>query len=207
MNLEFVQCPSGKWIPILNGTLLHSTVDPQKEAVSLVDREWERIASVKSLVVFGLGGGFHIRELLNRKKFEIVVIEAEKSLALSMREKDPELCGEIELLAGFPPPHIFSEASFVNAMRHSYAIVRHPASVRAAPYYYSSVSQIFSERTIIRLRQMCEGNKPLVQFLDSLDISNDQVLTLPMVQEAMVRRGSGLDKEGLIFMTLRELII
>ncbi len=124
-----------------------------------------------------------------------------------MREKNPELCGKIEILAGFPPPHIFTEPNFVNAISRSYAVVRHPASMRASPYYYTSVSQIFNERTVSRLKQLCDGHKPLIQFLDSLDISQDQVLTLPMVQEAMVRRGSGLDKEGLIFMALRELIV
>jgi hypothetical protein len=202
-----VQCSSGKWIPIVNGTLLHSAVDPQKEAAAFIDREWDRISLVKSLVVFGLGGGFHIQELLKRKKFEIVVIEAEKPLAQSVKEKNPELCAQVEILAGFPPPFIFSEASFVRAVGQSYAVVKHPASMRAIPYYYTSVSQIFNERTVSRLKQLCEGHRPLLQFLDSLDISQDQVLTLPMVQEAMVRRGSGLDKEGLIFMALRELIV
>jgi hypothetical protein len=207
LDLEFVQCTSGKWIPIVNGALLHSSVDPVKEASIWVDREWERIASVKSLIVFGLGGGFHIEELLKRKNFDIVVIEAERTLALAMREKNPQLCARVEILAGCPPAQITIEPTVVNAVGHSYGLLRHPASQRATPYYYSSVLQILNERTISRLRQLSETNKPLLQFFDSLDINSDQLLTLPMVEEAMVRRGSGIDKEGLIFMTLRELVV
>lgn len=207
MDLEFVQCAGGSWIPIVNGNLLHSSVDPEREAQVFIDREWQRIAPVKSLIVYGLGGGFHIAELLKRKNFDIVVVEAEKTLALAMREKNFAVCAKVEILAGVPPAHITSEIPVTSVMSHSYAVLRHPASVRASPYYYTAVSQILNERTLARLRQLSESNKPLVQFLDSLDINREQILTLPMVEEAMVRRGSGLDREGLIFMALRELVI
>ena len=54
---------------------------------------------------------------------------------------------------------------------------------------------------------MAEGNEGLVRFLSSLKINDDQILTLPMIEEAMHRRGTGLEREGLIWMTMRELML
>jgi hypothetical protein len=207
MDLEFLMGRTNQWVPILNGLLLHSSVDPAREAASFVNQEWPRIKDVQSLIVFGLGGGFHIEELLRRKKFDIIVVEAEKSLAQAMKEKKPELMKRIETLAGITPAQIYQEAGIIRAVSRSYAHVRHPASQRAAPFYYGPVLQVLSQRTLSRLCELSEGNPRLNQFLKSLNISTDQILTLPMVEEAMVRRGQGLEREGLIWMAMRELVV
>ena len=68
MEIEFVQLANlkgeGSWVPVVNSTLIHSAIDPFKEAKTFIDQEWERLKDNNSLIVFGLGGGFHIAELL-----------------------------------------------------------------------------------------------------------------------------------------------
>ncbi len=207
MDLEFLKCKDNQWVPIVNGTLLHSTVDPYKEARDLIDLEWDRISTVQTLIVFGIGGGYHIEEILSRKSLNIVVVEAEKDLAQAMAEKKPELFKKIEVLSGFPPAQIYLESKIISALSSSYAILLHPASMRVSSYYYNAVSQVLNQRTLVRLRELSQGNPNLNRFLKSLNISEDQILTLPMVEEAMARQGSGFDREGLIWMTMRELVV
>jgi hypothetical protein len=207
MDLEFVQCRTKRWVPIANGILLHSSVDPEREAAQLVEREWASLSGVKSILVMGLGGGFHLEELARRHDGPIVVIEAEKEMAQAMAEKNPELMGKIEVLAGVPPAQIPREEEIISVLSASYSVFKHPASFRISQYYYTAVMQTLNDRTLRRLRQLSAGNTKLQQFLDSLSISNDQILTLPMVEEAMARRGQGLEREGLIWMTLRELVV
>lgn len=211
MDIEFLSGSTKDgtkyWVPVANGRLLHSFVDPFKEAREFVDQEWDRIKLVRSVLVFGLGGGFHIAELLRRKNFNVVVLEAFPNLVRDVVEKNREMADQIEIIAGLPPAHVHKEPAVIEVLGHSFAILKHPASWHAAPFYYSAVTKILNERTLKALRQFSEKNPSLKKFLDSLEISEEQTLTLPMLEAAMIRRGSGIEKEGLIWMTLRELVV
>jgi hypothetical protein len=197
----------GSWVPVIKKTLVHSTVNPEKEAKIFVNVEWDRIKDAQSLVVFGLGGGFHISELLSRKEFQISVIEANGSLVKAMIEKWPELLNRIDVFADFPPFQLAAELQQSGAFSQTYALLKHPASIRLYPLFYKALLQFLNERTLSRLRELSQQNERLSKFFDSLDISEDQLLTLPMVEAALVRRGTGLDKEALIWMAMRELVI
>jgi hypothetical protein len=205
-GLEFLNSRHG-WIPVVNGTLLHSSVDPAKEARTFIDKEWSKIESVKSVIVLGVAGGFHIRELLKRKNFHVVALDSNRELVQAVLEKQPDFLQNADVLAGVPPAQICREAAIIKALSHSYAVLRHPATIRMAPFYYSAVSQILNQRTLTNLRSLSQGNPSLHRFLESLNISSDQILTLPMVEEAMARRQSELEREGLIWMAMRELVI
>jgi hypothetical protein len=207
MELEFIRLADNSWIPLLNKTLIHSSVDPHKEAAQLVDHEWERLKDVHTVIVLGLGGGFHIAELLKRKNFNIYVIEAEGALIAAMSERWPELMRQIDVFADYPSGQLIQEMQSSGAFTHTYATFKHPACVRVAPLFYKTIQHVLNDRTLFRLRELAGQNEGLSQFLDSLDINRDQVLTLPMVEEALIRRGKGLDREGLIWMTLRELVV
>jgi hypothetical protein len=211
MEIDFVKVPGldgpGSWVPVVNKTLMHSNVNPSKEAKILVDVEWERIKDAQSLVVFGLGGGFHIQELLNRKKFQISVIDANGTLVKAMLERWPELLNQIDVFADFPPFQLAAELQLSGVFSQRYALLKHPASVRLSPLFYKSLLQFLNERTLTRLRELTQQNERLARFFDSLDISGDQLLTLPMIEAALIRRGTGLDRESLIWMAMRELVI
>jgi len=207
MELEFIRLEDNSWIPLLNKTLIHSAVNPQREASSFIDHEWGNLKDVQTVIVFGLGGGFHIAELLRRKNFDVHVIEAEGSLIPAMNERWPDLMKQIDVFANYPSGQLVRELQDAGAFTHAYAVLKHPASVRIAPLFYKTIQLVLNERTLFRLRELVGSNEGLSQFLDSLDINHDQILTLPMVEEALIRRGKGLDKEGLIWMTLRELVV
>lgn len=206
-EMELLHCHDKYWVPIVQGNLLHSTVDPIREAKTFIDRHWKQIENVQSVVVVGLGGGFHIEEILQRKKVHIVVIECLKDLVVAIADKQPQLMKQLDVLASVPPSQLILEPTLLKALSHSYFILKHPASLRVHHYYYAAVIESLSSRTLLGLKELSQGCPSLNQFLDSLDICGDQTLTLPMVEEALVRRGSGLEKEGLIWMALRELVV
>jgi hypothetical protein len=211
METEFIQIAGkegeGSWVPVINQTLVHSSVNPIKEAKFLVDSEWEKIKDVKSIIVFGLGGGFHIAELLKRRNFDIFVVEAHRKLIEAMNLKWPSLMAQIEAVADHPPHLLMEFFQKSGAFAKPYAIFKHPASLRISPLFYKSVSQTLNDRTLSRLKDLAKENKKLTAFFESLDINHDQILTLPMVEEALIRRNSGLDREALIWLTMRELVV
>lgn len=207
MELEFIRLADDSWVPLINKTLIHSAVDPHKEASQLIDHEWDKLKDVQSIIVLGLGGGFHIAELLKRKNFNIFVIEAEKELISAMNARWPELMKQIDVFADYPSGQLVRELQSAGAFTNAYAILKHPTSIRLTPLFYKTMQAVLNDRTLFRLRELAGQNEGLTQFLDSLDINRDQILTLPMVEEALIRRGTGLDKEGLIWMTLRELVV
>jgi len=124
-----------------------------------------------------------------------------------MIEKWPDLLNKMDVFADFPPFQLASELQQSGAFARPYALLKHPASVRLSPLFYKSLLQFLNERTLSRLRELTQQNERLSRFFESLDISGDQLLTLPMVEAALIRRGTGLDKEALIWMAMRELVV
>jgi hypothetical protein len=206
MELEFLKSRTNSWVPLVEGTLLHSSVDPEREAENFIASEWDNLKNVRSVIVLGLGGGFHVQELLKRKAFDVVVIEASKNLVVQIGEKNPHILETMTLLAGLATDLIFKDSDILVACSRSFTVLKHPASFRLQHFYYAAILKEFNRRTINGLKKTSKGNEKIVHFFESLDINGDQLLTLPMIEEAMQRRGTGLGQEGLIWMTMRELI-
>ena len=206
MDLEFLRCKNKHWVPILNGTLLHSSVDPVKEAALWVEKEWAYVKDAKNVIVLGLGGGFHIQELINRGKNNILVIEGSRELVLAMTEKNPDLMRLVVCLGGVPPGQLCHETELLEHMAGSFAILKHPASIRVNPFYYTPTMQVLTERSFHALKEMAKENSGLTAFFNTLDLQSSDTIDLPTLEKAMIKRGTGLDREGLIWMTLRELV-
>lgn len=207
MEIEMIQSQCQSWIPLVNGILLHSSVNPKREAKQFIDQVWDRVSGVKNVVIFGLGGGYHINELLNRGKENILVIESSTQLAEAVLLKNPDLTSRVKVLSGVGPEEIHQHPEILKVLASSYGVIYHAPSVQLNKEYYSSVSDALSQRTLRRLRELTKENKSLNHFLEAIDLSEHQLVTLPMMEQAMKRNGSPLDREGLIWMTLRELVV
>jgi hypothetical protein len=207
MEVEFLRSRTGSWVPVVQDTLLHSTINPEAEAKNFIDSQWVNLKNAKSVIIFGLGGGFHINELLTRQAFEIVVIENSRELTRQLQEKSPKLFESIDVLSGLACDMVFKEPEIIKACSTHFTLLQHPASFRRAQFYYSSILKALNQRTVTGLRELTKGNEKLNRFLSSLDINGDQLLTLPMIEEAMHRRGTNFEPEGFIWMAIRELIV
>ena len=139
MEVEMVKSRTDSWVPLIDGILLHSTVNPEREAREFISNEWSLLKDTKSVIVFGLGGGFHVQELLARKDINIVVIEASRELASQMEAKNLKLVSQVTLLAGLPPDLVFKDAAITKCFASSFSILKHPASCRIFSSYYISI--------------------------------------------------------------------
>jgi len=207
MEIEMIQCHSQQWVPIVNGMLLHSSVNPVKEAKAFVDQVWDRIGAVHNVVVMGMGGAFHIQEMLNRGKKNIYAIESNTNLVKAVLEKNPDLNQSVTIVTGANASDIHQDPRILKAVSQSYSVVYHPPSVGLDKEFYQCISDNLSQRTLRRLRELTRDNSQLNHFLNSIDLTDHQVITLPMMERAIKRKGSQLDREGLIWMTLRELVV
>src|ERR1700721_2060247 len=97
----------------------------------------------------------------------------------------PELMNQIDVFADFPAHKLVDELNQAGVFSSTYSILKHPTCVRVNPIFYKNLQQILNDRTLCKLREMAAKNDRLSRFLESLDINHDQILTLPMVEEAL----------------------
>jgi len=205
-GLEFINAKDGGFVPVLDGKALHSTVNPKLEAEKLVRDEIEHLSGVRTVVVLGLGGGYHVEELRKAVPATVLVIEAEKDIALAVQDKNPGLLEEVQVIAGLSPSLLATEKDVLKAMSGGFGFFKHPASLRMRPAYYKSVLQMLTSRAFGSLKTLSSENPDLAKFFSSLEISEDENATLPRIEEAIQRRTQPLDEASMIWMALRELV-
>lgn len=206
MNVEMILGKNKQWVPLVDGKLLHSSVDPVREAKQFVDSLWSRIQNSQSLIVFGLGGGYHISELLSRKEFNIVVVELCHDVIQHMEVRNKNLMSKIEVVSTIGES-IGEIDSLLEAMASSFSLVTHRPSFSLFPERYETILEQINSRTAGKLVELTKQNQRLNRFFKSLNLEDHQIVTLPDVEGALNKRGEGLDKEGLVWMTMRELVV
>lgn len=149
------QAASGHWTLQVRGeaggdVLLHSRANPAAEAAA----QARRVAAegVSGFLVYGLGAGYHVQEILARAPLAARVAAFEKSIeslrmALALHDwADPIRAGRLLLLVDLSKPatvqrldrhvlHFFSKTE----------VVGHPASLAAFPSYYAEVRRAVEE--------------------------------------------------------------
>ena len=204
--LEFIESRGGHCVPVFEGRALHSIVDPILEAEKLVQTDIARLSRLRSVIVLGLGGGFHVDELLKTVPGHVIVIEAEKTIALALRRRTPHVFEKTTIIAGESPSKLAVSPEILDALSGSFGFFRHPASIRQRPDYYGSVTQLLTARTATQMTHLSRYNSNLSSFFSSLNLMPEEILTLPALESAMKRRGTGLDDASMIWLVLRELV-
>ena len=130
----------------VDGTLIHSRYNPRQEAAKLVDAARGARGTV---IVFGLGLGYHLQELLNRGADRLIVIEARQDVARAALDssivEQPDKC--LLFVARDPgdiardPGDIARDPAVVEAVAGGAELFKHPASVRLAPEYYERLEE------------------------------------------------------------------
>jgi len=80
--IQILEAKNGQPTLTVNDVLMHSRYDPYKEAVSFIDHHKAIYQGKDCVVAYGLGFGYHIKELLKRMTFDckLYVFEADAGI-------------------------------------------------------------------------------------------------------------------------------
>ena len=139
-NIEVEYTKHGYPVPINNGVYLHSIFDPQKEAKTFVDSQLNRINKSNTILVLGLGFGYHIDAIfnyLNKNQIEkeICVLEPSREL-IKKYEEFPNTLDRIKVFNPNSITELFEDIRFVNFLMNKPAILIHSNSFNQNKSFY-----------------------------------------------------------------------
>ncbi|MCC6278622.1 MAG: hypothetical protein IT289_11970 [Oligoflexia bacterium] len=201
----FKQSRTGFQVPELDGIALHSLVDPVKEAIQMVDAAMPRLMGARTVIVLGLGGGFHLDEIKRQITGNIVVIEARQELADEVLAKDPRRIDKDHVLVAPSTEDLLESSVLLEAMAQKFAIFKHAPSIRIASSYYSKINSLLTDRRIEFLKKMTLHNPRLYSFFERVEKSNSQ-FDVRAISKTIDLEGTEGDTE-LIVQVMRELIV
>jgi len=130
-----------------DGRLVTSKVDPWREAETWVARHAARVHDARTVLVFGIAGGFHVDRLCQRFPGKrIVVVEAESAFLSSPSQLIRDLAQSMTIHAGVDPPALLRLAEVEAAVKDIYVVLTHPQASRINPAYYRHASAVLLGR-------------------------------------------------------------
>jgi hypothetical protein len=209
--LEWKKAVDGSWVPSEQGLLLASGHNPKKEASAWCDRYKKRIEESESLVVLGLGGGYHIRELHERySDLRIVVIEKNSELVSQVVEKTGALPQTAGVFSPKRPGLLASELDVQDVLSSVYGLLRYSASIRPDPDYYHEVALWLMARSSEGLRAQINLRPKLREFFEGtpgLFAREGKSPNILEIENAIRARGFPLDRVDMTWLALRELVV
>ncbi|RLA64241.1 MAG: hypothetical protein DRQ88_05160 [Epsilonproteobacteria bacterium] len=194
-------------VPVINGIHLHSIYDPERESRDLLKENLGMISTKKTILVFGLGFAYHLKELVNYlknhwgKDFLIAVVEP---LDQTVSECDklgllpPE---NVLIFSGMEIKELYANTSFTNFLLKRPGILPHPSSLSFFNDYFK---ELMSQRatkdlgSIIELVNSPEIKKYLSDFSPSSSL--DHFLKTDLIEKPILN-----DPNDFLFHALKEL--
>jgi hypothetical protein len=139
--IEWIPTPSGDLVPWCDGRFICSKVDPWKEAERWVEACAARVRDVRSAIVLGVAGGFHLSRL--RQQFphlRLVVVERHAAFAQSPSTLVRDALAGTSVLWDPAPPSVLAVAEVREAVLGLYAVLSHPQAVRIDAAYYEQIA-------------------------------------------------------------------
>lgn len=90
-SVEFVQTSKGDLVSLVKGVQTCSFIEPQLEGQSWVEHYLENIRGRRTLVVLGIGSGYHIEALVKSSDAQILAIEKQPVLIESFKKSFSQL--------------------------------------------------------------------------------------------------------------------
>jgi hypothetical protein len=158
-SFEIETTKYGLKIPVVNGIHLHSIYDPEKEAKDLIKENLSMLSQKKAVLVFGLGFGYHLKELVAYfknhwgKDFLIAVIEP-----LNQTVSECETLGllppeNVLIFSGMEIGELYSNPSFANFLLKKPGILPHPPSLS---FYNDYFKELMLQRAPTNLKETLE---------------------------------------------------
>ena len=182
-SYEIETARDGLKVPVINGIHLHSIYDPEKEAKDLIKENLGMLGQKKAVLVFGLGLGYHLKELVAYlknhwgKDFLVAVIEP---LNQTVDECDklgmlpPE---NVLIFSGMEIEELYSNQAFVDFLLKRPCILPHPPSLSFYNDYFRDLMLQRAGKTLKKAIGLIE-NDEIKNYLSELspDFSLDYFL-------------------------------
>lgn len=166
-EVETINSQSGHLILKWNGRNLSSERDPIKEAQSWVHLQSELIAGAPTIIVLGLGSGFHLAQLRREwPECQIIAIESRQSIAETIWESTSSDLSEIDVVVANDMDALMSHALIRQAVKHRYALLMHPSCYITDKEFYREAKKFLLARDLKSLRFFIEQRAELKHVFD-----------------------------------------
>ncbi len=194
--IESLQARDNTTIFTWEGKYLCSRVSPLKEASAWVLGNASQISSSKSIVVLGLGNGFHVVELRARYPYKkIYVIETEINIISNFKKRFPIESANIHMVHVKDENTLLRDSYIKKLVKEFYIILDHKPSLQLFPELKVYQSWLLG-RTYESLQWLLEARKLSSEVvIESLGINdlNSECISLINLQNCLSKTES---KEG-----------
>lgn len=180
-SVEILQTRNGMKTARINGSLLHSMINPEREAERFA--EGCSVQAGQRIILYGLGLGHHVASLARRlgRSGVLVVIELNPDLLdAALRTIDirgfEQHCS-FELVSGVSEQDISLKISELSSRygNGNWTYLVHPASYKCIPEKFSRISDLFATTLMDKRTSSVFRN----QFIDNFEKNLDVVLRSP----------------------------
>jgi hypothetical protein len=204
--IEILDAVHGGKVIRYNGRLLASRFDPRREAEEWIGSRSEFIADVRHIIVLGLGSGHHVQALVENSSARILILEADQNIAdacAGLHAFDSARVN-IELISSARA--LRSSAAVKAAVKESFIVLAHPASLAFNPALYESCRDQLLGRdwgTLSWQWKMRSG--PNFDANPRIDSNKSEPLTIYDLEQTELVQSSE-EREKLLLKALRELV-
>jgi len=206
--IELVTARNGKSVLKKDGKLLASVFDPLREAAAWADKVQSEFGADESIIVLGLGSGYHVEELSARcSDRAIYVVEKDVEIA----ERVFELCGGIRRDRVIVEPDWIRLADlpvFQEALGGVYRIAPHGPSYQIDPEYYGAVDRLLRGRDKLSFLLLMKTRPEFLPLLDAEAVNaiGDEAISIKTISRLFSARAVG-SRQRRIWQLLEELVV
>lgn len=153
-SYEIKTSKTGYKIPVVNDVHLHSVYNPEKEAISLADKNSLSLEANNEVLILGLGFGYHIKEVINRLRdkhgedFKIVVIEPNSQVTNDCLALNPMEESNLFIFSGEEISSLYKNVQLVNFLIRKPTVIAHPPSFNLYSEYFKNMLSFKAPRNI-----------------------------------------------------------
>lgn len=197
---------TGHQIPVINGVHLHSAYNPIKEAETMMSKHDEVLTQKNSILVLGLGFGYHVEEIEFRLKryhnenYNIAVIEPNEKTIEHFRLLNPEKA--IRIFCQHDLDKLYSDEEFINFLSLKPGVIPHTATFNLYTDYYKAFMSYKADNTVGAIAQHLSH-----PGLEKLFGQHSGKLTYEeLVAQIGNKTGSNFETEEFILLAFEQLI-
>ena len=190
-----------------NGKLVCSSVDPQKEGHSWVQAQKLLIGNSKSILVFGVGCGFHLRSLASLYQgAKVIAIDIEKQFIDFAKREWPIELANIHFIHASQIQDLVSDREFKIALRNSYAVLKYTPAQFGFAENYQAMTDFASARSESGFCNLVFQRQYLSEILKMEKIRevNSDLVSIKTVEKILDRESQ--NDLALLFLALREMV-
>lgn len=210
-SYQVIKSKDGSPIPIINEIHLHSTYSPKKEALKFVESNKSNLKEKNSVLIFGLGFGYHVIEIKNylkkhHKSYSILVIDPNKKNYLNAIKYNPELQSKnISFYIDDNIENLYNEKNLINQFIQKPCVINHAPSFNLySPFFkdflkYEAKSEIFKYLHLIELNEFSE-------YLSTKIANNSRFSIDNLICKKIAKENSVQNKNDFLLLAFHEIV-